>query len=122
MSEEQRHLLQKHKILPEFDIVSQTSLKDFMNTYQNVANTSDDIKELGKISKLLSADNHEIPGYENDVKLNNNDNPELNKTAYAIIEFMMKKTTDQNDWAYILMYIIGKLNLELSDPDDPVDE
>jgi len=53
MSDDNVHLLQKYGILPEFDVVSQTSLKDFMDTYQTVANSSDDIKELAKISKLL---------------------------------------------------------------------
>ena len=104
-------------ILPEFDIISQTSLKDFMDTYESVANTSDDIQELGKISKLLSKNENEIP-YTTDYENVNKDNPQTNKTAYAIIEFLMKKTTDPDDWSYILMYIIDKLNLELGDPDD----
>ena len=34
----------------------------------------------------------------------------------------MKKTTDPADWAYILMYIIGKLNLEIEDSDESDDE
>lgn len=118
MDEKEKHLLQVCGILPEFDIISQTSLKDFMDTYESVANTSDDIRELGKISKLLSKNENEIPGYGSDYENVNKDNPELNKTAYAIIEFLMKKTTDPTDWSYILMYIIDKLNLELGDPDD----
>ena len=52
MNEKEKHLLQICGILPEFDIISQTSLKEFMETYETVANTSDDIKQLGKISKL----------------------------------------------------------------------
>jgi len=31
---------------------------------------------------------------------------------------MMKKTTDPDDWAYLLTYIINKLNLELGDSTD----
>jgi hypothetical protein len=120
MSDDNVHLLQKYGILPEFDVVSQTSLKDFMDTYQTVANSSDDIKELAKISKLLSSDGVDIPGYEtnNTISAEQTDDPELNKLAYAIIEFMMKKTTDPDDWAYLLTYIINKLNLELGDSTD----
>ena len=117
MSDDNVHLLQKYKILPEFDVISQTSLKDFMETYQSVANSSDDIKELAKISKLLSDDNKDIPGYEKSDSTSNTvaGDPELNKLAYAIIEFMMKKTTNPDDWAYLLTYIINKLNLEVGD-------
>lgn len=118
-----KHLLQTHGILPEFDIVSQTSLKDFMSTYQSVANTSDDIKELAKISNLLSVSEKDIPGYLSSTgNKHDSDNPELNKVAYAIIEFMMKKTTDPSDWAYLLTYIIEKLNLEIGDDSEDIDE
>ena len=118
MENHDKHLLQKHKILQEFDIISQTTLKDFMDTYESVANTSDDIRELSKISSLLNNNEIDIRGYESTRKHSVTENPELNKTAYAIIEFMMKKTTDQSDWSYILMYIINKLNLEISDEDE----
>jgi hypothetical protein len=120
MSDDNKHLLQKYKILPEFDIISQTSLSDFMSTYDKVVNTSDDIKELATISKLLSSNETDIPGYPNQVDVKND--PELNKVAYAIIEFMMQKTTDPSDWAYLLTYIINKLNLEIGDEDSEDDE
>jgi hypothetical protein len=115
MDSDKKHLLQKYGILQEFDIISHTTLDEFMNVYKTVVETSDDVRELARISKLLSVDTTNIPGYEDDVSLKKTDNPELNKVAYAIIEFMMKKTTDPSDWAYLLTYIINKLNLEIED-------
>jgi hypothetical protein len=120
MSDDNKHLLQKYKILPEFDIISQTSLSDFMSTYDKVVNTSDDIKDLATISKLLTSNETEIPGYADQPQ--SKDDPELNKVAYAIIEFMMQKTTDPGDWAYLLTYVINKLNLEIGDGDSDEDE
>jgi hypothetical protein len=118
MKDNEKHLLQIHGILPEFDIISQTTLKDFMDTYESVANTSDNVNELSKISNLLTKNETEIPGYGDNLKSEHQDNPELNKVAYAIIEFMMKKTSDPTDWSYLLMYIMSKLNLELDDSDE----
>lgn len=119
MSSNKNHLLQKHGILLEFDIISHTTLNDFMDVYKSVAESSDDVKELAKISKLLSSGEQEIPGYKDfNSGKSSSDNPELNKLAYAIIEFMMKKTTDPSDWAYLLNYIINKLNLEMEDTSD----
>lgn len=118
MKDNEKHLLQIHGILPEFDIISQTTLKDFMDTYESVANTSDNVNELSKISNLLTKNETEIPGYGHNLKSEHQDNPELNKVAYAIIEFMMKKTSDPVDWSYLLMYIMSKLNLELDDSDE----
>ena len=125
MSDIEQHLLQIHGILPEFDIVSQTSLEDFMKTYKSVANTGDDAKELIKISNLLNANEVEIPGYKTNNKslVQYDENAELNKVAYAIIEFIMKKTTDSKDWAYLINYIVDKLNLEFNDDvDDDVND
>ena len=101
-----------------FDIVSHTTLDEFMNVYKTVAEASDDVKELARISKLLSSNTTDIPGYESGSPLKKTDNPELNKVAFAIMEFMMKKTTDPSDWAYLLTYIINKLNLEIEDESD----
>ncbi len=120
MSDDNKHLLQKYKILPEFDIISQTSLSDFMSTYDKVVNTSDDIKDLATISKLLTSNESDIPGYDDSTRTA--DDPELNKVAYAIIEFMMQKSTDPADWAYLLTYVINKLNLEIGDDDSEDDE
>ena len=110
------HLLQKHGILSEFDIISVTSLESFMNTYDKIANSSDDISELAKVSKLLTKNKDEIPGFViKNSKSAGEDNPELNKIAYALIEFIMKKTQDPTDWAYILTFVINKLGLDFED-------
>ena len=122
MSEEDtaEHLLQKHGVLVEFDIISSTSLEEFMKTYERVANTPDDINELGKVSSLLQRDEVEVPGFiiPNEHKTKAHD-PELDKIAFTLIEFIMKKTVDPQDWAYILTYVIDKLGLEFDDDSDP---
>jgi hypothetical protein len=87
-----------------------------------VVNTSDDIKELANVSKILNATETDIPGYIDSQTVNATDNPELNKLAYAIIEFMMQKATDPKDWAYLLTYIIHKLNLEIGESDSDHDD
>ena len=117
-NEGREHLLQKYKVLIEFDIVNITTLEEFMETYEKVANSSDDIKDLIEVSDMLSK-RTDIPGWITD---NNYDNlkkskPELDKLGYAIIEFMMKKTTSSSDWAYVLTYVINKLGLEFGDED-----
>ena len=117
-SSKKQHLLQKHGILSEFDIISVTSLESFMNTYDKIANSSDDISELANVSKLLTKNKSEIPGFIiKNSKTNTDDNPELNKIAYALIEFIMKKTQDPSDWAYILTFVINKLGLDFGDED-----
>ena len=35
-----------------------------------------------------------------------------------MIEFIMKKTTDPNDWTYILNFIITKMGLEFGEDDE----
>tara|TARA_B100002019_G_scaffold54754_3_gene46864 strand:- start:3095 stop:3481 length:387 start_codon:yes stop_codon:yes gene_type:complete len=112
------HLLQKHKVLTEFDIVSVTSLEDFMETYDKIANTSDDIGELYEVSKLLSKNTTDIPGFIIKGENKESSNPELNNIVYALIEFIMKKTDKPGDWAYILTNVINKMGLELNDQDD----
>lgn len=103
----------------EFDIINVTSLESFMKTYEKIANTSDDISELKEVSKLLSKKEKDIPGFiiQGSSK-SQEDNPELNKIGYALIEFIMKKTQDPSDWAYILTYVINKLGLEFNDADE----
>ena len=54
------HILQQMGVLIEFDIVSSTTLEDFMEKYKEVAETSDNISDLSKVSKLLSRDTVEI--------------------------------------------------------------
>ena len=49
-SSKKQHLLQKHGILSEFDIISVTSLESFMNTYDKIANSPDDISELANVN------------------------------------------------------------------------
>lgn len=116
------HLLQKYGVLVEFDIVNITTLEEFMDTYEQVANSPDDINELQNVSGLLGDRNADIPGFviSDDLK-NKERNPELDKIAYAVIEFLMKKTVDPHEWAYVLTYIIDKLGLEF-DGDEEEDE
>tara|TARA_B100001057_G_scaffold500586_1_gene616511 strand:- start:2991 stop:3374 length:384 start_codon:yes stop_codon:yes gene_type:complete len=113
------HILQQMGVLIEFDIVSSTTLEDFIEKYKEVAETSDNIADLSKVSKLLSKENVEIPGFIRPTPgaLQKSD-PELDKIAYAMIEFIMKKTTDPNDWTYILNFIITKMGLEFGDEDE----
>lgn len=121
MSDEEdnsEHLLQKHGVLIEFDIISSTSLEEFMETYEKVANMSDDISELAKVSQLLQKDKVEVPGFVVPTEHKGKSNPELDKIAYAVIEFIMKKSLDSQDWAYILTYVINKMGLELDDDGD----
>jgi len=116
------HLLQKYGILVEFDIVNVTSLESFMETYGKIANSSDDISELKNVSKLLKKKDKDIPGFIIKNQEGGEDNPELNRIGYALIEFIMKKTQDPADWAYILNYVIKKLGLELGDAPDEEDD
>jgi len=116
------HLLQKYGILMEFDIVNVTSLESFMETYGKIANSSDDISELKNVSKLLKKKEKDIPGFIIKNQEGGEDNPELNRIGYALIEFIMKKTQDPADWAYILNYVIKKLGLELGDAPDEEDD
>lgn len=116
---EKEHLLQRYGILPEFEIISVTSLEDFMDVYSKVANSPDDITKISEVSALLKKKSNEIPGFvfkgANSVQKNN---PELDKVVYALIEFIMKKTTEPNDWAYILTNVINKMGLEFNEDDD----
>ena len=48
------HILQQLGVLIEFDIISSTSLEEFMETYKEIAESSDDISELNKVSSLLN--------------------------------------------------------------------
>ena len=57
------HILQQMGILIEFDIISSTSLEDFMDTYREIAESSDEISELNKVSSLKKKDNAKIPGF-----------------------------------------------------------
>jgi hypothetical protein len=118
-STENQHLLQKYGVLVEFDIINVTSLEDFIKTYDEIANSSDDISELKKVSKLLTKHETELPGFiiKNN-KTAKSDNPELNKIGYALMEFVMKKTQEPSDWAYIITYVINKLGLEFADDED----
>lgn len=118
-STENQHLLQKYGVLVEFDIINVTSLEDFIKTYDEIANSSDDISELKKVSKLLTKHETELPGFiiKNN-KTAKSDNPELNKIGYALMEFIMKKTQEPGDWAYIITYVINKLGLEFADDED----
>ena len=113
------HLLQKHGVLVEFDIISITSLETFMETYDKIANSPDDISELESVSKLLTKSHKDIPGFiiKNSGEKDES-NPELNKIAYALIEFIMKKTQDPSEWAYILTYVINKMGLEFDETED----
>lgn len=122
-NKDKEHLLQKHGILPEFEIISVTSLEDFMETYNKVANSSDDITKISEVADLLKTKSNNIPGFvfkggSNTQKTN----PELDKVVYALMEFIMKKTTEPSEWAYILTNVINKMGLEFNDEDDIGDE
>jgi len=93
-----------------------------METYGKIANSSDDISELKNVSKLLKKKDKDIPGFIIKNQEGGEDNPELNRIGYALIEFIMKKTQDPADWAYILNYVIKKLGLELGDAPDEEDD
>lgn len=121
INKDKLHLLQKHKVLTEFDIVSVTSLEEFMDTYDKIANTSDDIGDLYEVSKLLNKNTTDIPGFIIKGENKENSNPELNNIVYALIEFIMKKTDKPEDWAYILTNVINKMGLELNDQDESDD-
>ena len=123
-TQKNEHILQQLGVLVEFDIVSSTSLEDFMDKYKEVAETSDNISDLSKVSKLLSRDGVEVPGFVKPTPGSTRSDPSLDKVAYAMIEFIMKKTTDPNDWTYILNFMITKMGLEFGeegDEDDPSD-
>ena len=116
------HLLQKYGVFVEFDIVNITTLEEFMDTYEKVAKSSDDINELIEVSGLLAKRESDIPGFViSDALKSSASNPELDKLGYAIIEFLMKKSANPTDWAYVLTYVIDKLGLEF-DEDQEADE
>ena len=118
-NKEKEHLLQRYGVLPEFEIISVTSLEDFMDIYSKVANASDDITKISEVSELLKKKTNDIPGFVfKGESVNNKTNPELDKVVYALIEFIMKKTTEPNDWAYILNSVINKMGLEFNEDDD----
>jgi hypothetical protein len=120
INKKREHLLQKYEVLPEFEIISVTSLEDFMDTYSKVANSSDDITKISEVSGLLKKKQDEIPGFvfKGGESISNVKNPELDKVVYALIEFIMKKTTEPSEWAYILTNTINKMGLELNDSDE----
>lgn len=112
------HLLQKLGVLVEFDIISSTSLEDFMETYREIAESSDDISELNKVSSLLSKkDNVNIPGFTKPTPGPLKD-PGLDKLGAALLEFILKKTQDPNDWSYLINFMVDKLGLEFEDDDE----
>jgi len=114
------HILQQMGVLIEFDIISSTSLEEFMETYRAIAESSDDISELNKVSSLLNKKEYsKIPGFTAPTPgpLGNRD-PSLDKLAVALIEFIVKKTQDPDDWTYIINYMVEKLGLEFEDDDE----
>ena len=114
------HILQQMGVLIEFDIISSTSLEEFMETYRAIAESSDDISELNKVSSLLNKKEYsKIPGFTapTPAPLGKRD-PSLDKLAVALIEFIVKKTQDPDDWTYIINYMVEKLGLEFEDDDE----
>jgi len=114
------HILQQMGVLIEFDIISSTSLEEFMETYRAIAESSDDISELNKVSSLLNKKEYsKIPGFTVPTPgpLGKRD-PSLDKLAVALIEFIVKKTQDPDDWTYIINYMVEKLGLEFEDDDE----
>ena len=122
INKEREHLLQKYGVLPEFEIISVTSLEEFMDMYNKVANSSDDITKISEVSSLLKKKTEDIPGFVfKGNSANNKHNPELDKVVYALIEFIMKKTTEPSDWAYIITNVISKMGVELNDEGEDED-
>ena len=111
------HILQQLGVLIEFDIISSTSLEEFMETYKEIAESSDDISELNKVSSLLNKKEYnKIPGFTNPTPgPSGKKDPSLDKLAVALIEFIIKKTQDPEDWTYIINYMVEKLGLEFED-------
>tara|TARA_B100000282_G_C31667093_1_gene460381 strand:- start:323 stop:706 length:384 start_codon:yes stop_codon:yes gene_type:complete len=111
------HILQQMGVLIEFDIISSTSLEEFMETYREIADSSDDISDLKKVSSLLMKKDHSnIPGFMNPTPgPKATSDPSLDKLAVALIEFILKKTQEPEDWGYIINYMITKLGLEFDD-------
>lgn len=117
------HILQQMGVLVEFDIISSTSLEDFMETYRAIAESSDDISELNKVSSLLNKKEHtKIPGFTSPTPgpLGKKD-PSLDKLSVALIEFILKKTQDPDDWTYIINYMVERLGLEFDEDDEDDD-
>ena len=117
------HILQQMGILVEFDIISSTSLEDFMDTYREIAESSDEISELNKVSSLLKKkDNAKIPGFTSPTPgPTGKKDPALDKLSVALIEFILKKTQNPDDWTYIINYMVDKLGLEFEEEDDDID-
>lgn len=113
-------------VLVEFDIISSTTLEDFMETYRKIAESPDDISELKKVSNLLGKkDNIKIPGFTQTTPgpKELQPNPALDKLSAALLEFILKKTQNPDDWSYIINYMVEKLGLEFEDEDeDDVEE
>jgi len=118
------HILQQTGVLIEFDIISSTSLEEFMETYHEIADSSDDISDLNKVSSLLTKkDQSKIPGFTNPTPgPQRGVNPSLDKLAVALMEFILKKTQDPEDWGYIINYMVTKLGLEFEDEDEDEDD
>ncbi len=118
------HILQKMGVLIEFDIISSTSLEEFMETYREIADSSDDISDLNKVSSLLTKkDQSSIPGFVNPTPgPKSSGDPSLDKLSVALIEFILKKTQDPEDWGYIINYMVTKLGLEFEDGEDDEDD
>ena len=114
------HILQQLGVLIEFDIISSTSLEEFMETYKEIAESSDDISELNKVSSLLNKKEYNKNGIykSNNWAPSGKKDPSLDKLAVALIEFIIKKTQDPEDWTYIINYMVEKLGLEFEDDDD----
>ena len=100
----------------EFDIISSTTLEEFMDTYKKIAEAPDDISQLKKVSSLLNKkDNVKIPGFFYPTPIPEEGNPTLDKLSVALLEFILKKTQNPDDWSYIINYMINKLGLEFDD-------
>jgi hypothetical protein len=117
------HILQQMGVLIEFDIISSTSLEDFMETYREIANSSDDISDLSKVSSLLNKkEQTKIPGFTSPTPGPQKSDPSLDKLAVALMEFILKKTQDPHEWGYIINYMIAKLGLEFEEDDEDEDD
>ena len=115
---ESQHLLTKYGILVSFDVVSITDLNTFMDLYNKVANTDDNISEMSVINKLLTNKVDDIPGLipsETDAGTLEPVSKEIDHISTQIINYMKKKTKDPDAWREILEVVIERLEIDVDD-------
>ena len=100
-----------------------TSLGFAIDWIKTIAKNYDhvDVVTLKKVSNLLGKkDNIKIPGFTQTTPgpKELKSNPALDKLSAALLEFILKKTQNPDDWSYIINYMVEKLGLEFEDEDE----